>query len=469
MSQLPANLIANVSNITAKSESVNFKTNSTTDKNKEAFSQVMNQEEKKIKQDKTVKNTEEAKEKNSNHPEKNTTNETAQQNNATQEKSKTDTSQKQDETQQTTETITQETASTVDGQPLTANIAYQTIEDLNAVAYSDLNSTNTPTTTPTNANVNGDPIIDPMIENAQNPNTINNNQPIQTAVNSAQTVENSPQVASEKIIHQPTAAAVTLANNSQQVINPALSNEENLNQDIDAVIDSSSENTSENEFMLTQHFVKAKANLDTNTPNTQAKFNAHFAQLFTQQATQFDQDNLFLNLHQLGNVMGKEMIQTMPNQVYSNLPTQTVPMINHTTPFGQADWNNGFGDKIVMMLKNNLHSAEIKIYPPDLGTIHAKIKMDGTQADLSFTTQHSAVKDALENSLPRLRELLAQSGLSLGDVSVATQQRQQQHSDQGNFQSSSTDAMVTAETEEEISTSSAKHTIVMNGLVDYYA
>ncbi len=89
----------------------------------------------------------------------------------------------------------------------------------------------------------------------------------------------------------------------------------------------------------------------------------------------------------------------------------------HVTPDSPA-WSSQLGNHIRWMNNVNLSSAELKLYPAELGTLEIHIAADDDQTRVSFITSNAAARDLIESSLPRLRELLGQSGLLLeqGDV-----------------------------------------------------
>jgi flagellar hook-length control protein FliK len=64
--------------------------------------------------------------------------------------------------------------------------------------------------------------------------------------------------------------------------------------------------------------------------------------------------------------------------------------------------------------------ARIAINPPDLGPIDIYITVHDDQARIHFAVQHDAVRDAVQDSLPRLRDMLLQSGLQLANADVST-------------------------------------------------
>jgi flagellar hook-length control protein FliK len=49
------------------------------------------------------------------------------------------------------------------------------------------------------------------------------------------------------------------------------------------------------------------------------------------------------------------------------------------------------------------------------------VTLSNDEVNVSFHATHPATREALESSLPRLRELLSDAGLSLGNASVSQQ------------------------------------------------
>lgn len=90
--------------------------------------------------------------------------------------------------------------------------------------------------------------------------------------------------------------------------------------------------------------------------------------------------------------------------------------IPHRIDSGQ--WGSGLGDKVVWMVGSQTQGAELRLNPPALGPLEVRVSVSDGQATLSFMTQHAQVREALEAATPRLREMLGDSGISLGNVSV---------------------------------------------------
>ena len=92
-----------------------------------------------------------------------------------------------------------------------------------------------------------------------------------------------------------------------------------------------------------------------------------------------------------------------------------------TRPLSHPQWNEDLGERIVWMNSRGISSAEIRMNPEHMGPITVRIDMNQDQATIAFTAQNSVVRDALEASLPKLREMLSAQQVNLADVSVSQQ------------------------------------------------
>ncbi len=106
-----------------------------------------------------------------------------------------------------------------------------------------------------------------------------------------------------------------------------------------------------------------------------------------------------------------------------------VPAI--TKPLSHPEWNKDLGDRIVWMSNKAVPSAEIRLNQLHLGPISVRVDVTDDQATVVFTAQHAAVRETLEASIPKLREMMGAQQLNLVDVSVS----QGPASDQGRSQS----------------------------------
>jgi hypothetical protein len=102
-----------------------------------------------------------------------------------------------------------------------------------------------------------------------------------------------------------------------------------------------------------------------------------------------------------------------------------------TRPLTHPGWSKDLGEQIVWMNNKAIPAAEIKLNPDHLGPISVRIDVNKDQATIMFTAQHAEVKEAIEASIPKLREMLATQQLNLVNVNIS----QNSTSDQGRSQS----------------------------------
>lgn len=110
---------------------------------------------------------------------------------------------------------------------------------------------------------------------------------------------------------------------------------------------------------------------------------------------------------------------------------QDVPAI--TKPLSHPEWNKDLGERIVWMSSKAIPSAEIRLNPQHLGPISVRVNVTDDQATVVFTAQHAAVRETIEASIPKLREMMSSQQLNLVEASVS----QGATSDQGRSQAQS--------------------------------
>lgn len=110
----------------------------------------------------------------------------------------------------------------------------------------------------------------------------------------------------------------------------------------------------------------------------------------------------------------------------------------HTAPgleprLGAAGWDNALGQKVLWMVSNQQQVAELSLNPPDLGPLQVVLSISDDQVSAMFISQQADVRQALEAALPRLKEMMADSGINLSNTTVsADSTRQQAESEQQN-------------------------------------
>nr|WP_136249957.1 flagellar hook-length control protein FliK [Ningiella ruwaisensis] len=154
-------------------------------------------------------------------------------------------------------------------------------------------------------------------------------------------------------------------------------------------------------------------------------------------------------------------------------PTAFDKAVNIFKPDGQQQ----LADKVRWMVNTRNPAAEIRLDPPELGAMQIKVNMNGDAASVSFTVQSAQAKDVLDQAAPRLRDMLQESGIELGQSSVQQESRGQQQNEQsladkGSSSNSNAASLANEQNTDAQSNQSVIEQRVTNGAlggIDFYA
>lgn len=166
--------------------------------------------------------------------------------------------------------------------------------------------------------------------------------------------------------------------------------------------------------------------------------------------------------------------------VESQIRSDTVRQTSQQSLQGQMDrpvnilkpeGHQQLANKVQVMVNQKNMVADIRLDPPDLGSMTIKINMQGDQASVSFVVQSQQAQNTLEQSAPRLREMLAERGIELGQSSVQQDNPGKQAGKEGEQQLAGQNSQAEAEDMDEPENMHI-HTRVVNGAVggiDFFA
>lgn len=96
------------------------------------------------------------------------------------------------------------------------------------------------------------------------------------------------------------------------------------------------------------------------------------------------------------------------------------PTLAVTTPVGQPAWASEMGQRVTWLANSELRQAQLQLHPRNLGTVEVRIAYGPEQQlNVSFNATNPIARDALEASLPRLREMFEQQGLNLANTNIS--------------------------------------------------
>lgn len=96
-----------------------------------------------------------------------------------------------------------------------------------------------------------------------------------------------------------------------------------------------------------------------------------------------------------------------------------------------AGYDERFTGHVTWMAGQRITQAEIRVVPEHLGAIDIQLQLDGNEVRAEFHSTQPEVRQALEVSLPRLREMLGQHGMQLAHAGVGQGQGQKQQQGDG--------------------------------------
>lgn len=128
-----------------------------------------------------------------------------------------------------------------------------------------------------------------------------------------------------------------------------------------------------------------------------------------------------------------ETKDTAPAQPSATLQQLTQPAVNnlanvvashagdHLAPqVGTPGWDQALGQKVTWMVAGEQQSASLTLNPPDLGPLQVVLNVTNSHADATFVAAQPEVRQALEAAMPRLRDMLSDAGIQLGQATVSS-------------------------------------------------
>jgi flagellar hook-length control protein FliK len=111
-------------------------------------------------------------------------------------------------------------------------------------------------------------------------------------------------------------------------------------------------------------------------------------------------------------------MQPMQQQALQGLQSASPQSDKLTPPVGTPAWDQALGQKVVWMVAGDQQSASLTLNPPDLGPLQVVLNVSNSQANATFISAQPEVRQALEAAMPKLREMLGEAGIQLGQSNV---------------------------------------------------
>ena len=116
-----------------------------------------------------------------------------------------------------------------------------------------------------------------------------------------------------------------------------------------------------------------------------------------------------------------QAISVSGRELVSEASQKQVDQLGQKLNLIQPEASNQLKEKMLMMVKDKVHTAEIRLDPSELGSMQIKINLQQDQMSVQFTVQQGNAKELMEQQMPKLKELLQQQGIELSQGSVQQQ------------------------------------------------
>ena len=102
--------------------------------------------------------------------------------------------------------------------------------------------------------------------------------------------------------------------------------------------------------------------------------------------------------------------------------TPTTPTVRHEilTGFGNRGWDQAISQRVLWLAQDQLQQASLTLNPPHLGPIQVTVQIENQQAMVQFVSAQPEVRQALQDSIPVLREMFGQAGIELGQTDIGS-------------------------------------------------
>ncbi|MBN9461010.1 MAG: flagellar hook-length control protein FliK [Burkholderiales bacterium] len=97
----------------------------------------------------------------------------------------------------------------------------------------------------------------------------------------------------------------------------------------------------------------------------------------------------------------------------------SIPSSTLSTPVGSPAFPSHLAAEVATIGLAGVERAEIELRPRELGPVRVELSMSGESARIAFSAAHPDTRQAIEQTLPILKDMLAERGLMLAGASVS--------------------------------------------------
>ncbi|WP_448546820.1 flagellar hook-length control protein FliK [Thalassotalea fusca] len=125
-------------------------------------------------------------------------------------------------------------------------------------------------------------------------------------------------------------------------------------------------------------------------------------------------------------VLDKVMDKLSSEQIQTTNVRNSSQVASETLNLHRKDFVDQVKDKVMVMINKRLQQLEIRLDPAELGSMQVKLNMQNEQAAVSIVVQNSHAKEALDQNIQKLRDMLQESGVDVGDANIEHREASEQ-------------------------------------------
>ncbi|MCQ8877502.1 flagellar hook-length control protein FliK [Pseudoalteromonas shioyasakiensis] len=293
------------------------------------------------------------------------------------------------------------------------------------------------------------PSVEALLKNqAENPNQLGNQLPVEALLKSQ--VENLYQLGNQSLV----AHASAMSDKTHFTAASLIARYNRLSSGL------------ANEY-LTERFMFQQGPSNKEPTAEKSAFNALNLDAKSQTVNDFEFLKAATQLHGL-NTDNKESAHSKPNTTLfnqidsqvSSLQWRKEQLNGSTEQWGQR-LLHVLSDKVNLQIGQHIQRAQIRLDPPQLGSIEISISVEGDKTSVQLVASNAQVREAMQQTLDQLRQSLSQDGQMSVNVDISDQQKQSNES-QDNTDTQITDNHLI----EEVETPSAAKPLSESGWLD---
>jgi flagellar hook-length control protein FliK len=169
--------------------------------------------------------------------------------------------------------------------------------------------------------------------------------------------------------------------------------------------------------------VKMPENIEQNIANVSQMF--EFASSLTRSVEQQT-----ANYTATYSSVARDVAQIQGEQAKQVQTSQLEQKFEKAVNITKADGLQELSEKVRWLANAKNLVAEIRLDPAELGAMQVRVALSGESATVNFIVQSQHAREAMEQAAPRLKEMLAEKGIELGQSSVQQESNNNQQQDE---------------------------------------